>query len=329
MKRTVLVTGGAGYLGSVLVGELLRLGYRVRVLDILMFGKESLSGYLNSPQFELVVGDIRDEGVVRKSMKDVFAVCHLAALVGEPACKLNPKLSKEINLLATECLAKKAKRSGVQRFIFTSTCSNYGITEKDQKVDESYPLRALSIYSQTKIDAESRVIASKNSTLSTTVLRLGTLYGISPRMRFNLLVNQLARDAYYNKKLTIYEPNVWRPNLHVEDAVSAITMLLGVPVDNISAEVFNVVGENKRKLDILDELRKHFPEVKVEIDLERGKDKRDYRVNGGKIRKMLNFKPKRKIKDGVAEIKKALDKGVFKDPYNDIYTLWLDETFFK
>lgn len=325
-NKKILITGGAGYLGSVLVGEALRKGYKVRVLDFLLFGGESLLGFYHHPNFEFIKGDIRNKKIVEESMNGVYAVCHHAALVGDIACKVNPKKTEEINLLATSKLIASAKKAGVKRFIFTSTCSNYGVTNSEEEADENYPLNPLSLYAETKVKAEKIIRKSLDKNFSPIILRLATLFGISPKMRFNLLINECVREAYSNNKLNIYKPQAWRPYLHVKDAARAVLTVLEANKALVAGETFNVVGENKRKSEILTLISQYFPKVNVEIKEGQGTDLRDYKVSGGKIKKRIKFSPEITINESIREMKKSLDEGYFSNPYDDKYTMWIKES---
>jgi nucleoside-diphosphate-sugar epimerase len=263
----VLVTGGAGYIGSVLTSHLLQVGHRVRVLDALMFGGESLLGVYDHSDFEFVRADVREAEEVAPALEGVDAVIHLAAIVGEPACRMYAELARTTNLDATISLVDQAKREGVSRFVFTSTCSNYGISDISILAGEEMPLNPISLYSETKVEAEKYVVGAADDTFCASVLRLATAYGLSPRMRFDLLVNELVRDAVSRKWVVLYGPESWRPFVHVKDVARAFETVLEAPGDVISGSTFNVGAdsENYQKVQLAELIKKHVPYADMEI----------------------------------------------------------------
>ena len=316
----ILVTGGAGYVGSVLATELLQVGHFVRVFDALMFGGESLLSIYNHPNFEFIRGDGRNSKETADALDSMDAVIHLAAIVGEPACLQFPELAQTTNLEATIALVDQAKALGIPRFVFTSTCSNYGISDTSVLADEQTPLNPISLYSETKVQAEQYVVTSASDSFSPTVLRLATAYGLSPRMRFDLLINELVRDAVSKKWVVIYGPESWRPFVHVKDIARAIASLLDTPTDTISGSTFNVGAnsENYQKAQLGELIRKHIPYADVEI-MERKRDPRSYRVSFDKIQDTLGFRVSRTVADGIAEIGDALATGVINDGFASSY----------
>lgn len=325
----ILVTGGAGYLGSVLVSKLLEDGYDVIVLDILMFGGESLLSHVANPHFTLVRGDVRNQKVIKEvfSNHEIQAVFHLAALVGDPACKINPQLSKEINYESTVALVKLAKRRRNIHFIFTSTCSNYGIADPEVIADESSVLRPLSLYAETKIASENDLFALHDDSFCVTIVRLATIFGVSPKMRFNLLINEVVREAFYGKIINLYKEHAWRPYTHVQDAADALITILQSKREKIAKQVFNVGTENCQKIDIIKKVEKYIKNLQVKkkggvLDL------RDYRVSFAKIQNVLGFLPKKSISEGIEEMLIALKNGVFTNPYDEKYDKWLDQKLF-
>lgn len=316
----VLVTGGAGYVGSVLATELLQAGHFVRVFDALMFGGESLLGIYNHPNFEFIRGDVRNSKEAADALDSMDAVIHLAAIVGEPACLQFPELAQTTNLEATIALVDQAKALGIPRFVFTSTCSNYGISDTSVLADEQTPLNPISLYSETKVQAEKYVVASASDSFSPTVLRLATAYGLSTRMRFDLLINELVRDAVSKKWVVIYGPDSWRPFVHVKDIARAIGSLLDTPTDTISGSTFNVGAnsENYQKAQLGELIRSQIPYADVEI-MERKRDPRSYRVSFDKIQDTLGFRVSRTVADGIAEIGDALATGVINDGFASSY----------
>ncbi len=306
--KSILVTGGAGYIGSVLVDKLVRNGHHVRVLDSAIYGLSGISKYVENNSIELVVGDTRNENTVEKSVKGVDCVIHLAAIVGEPLCNKIPEAARQINEFATKNLIKTCKRIGVRRFIFASTCSNYG--SSSTLVDENSPLQSLSLYSETKVNSESFLLNSKDSNFEPCVLRFATAFGLSPRMRFDLLLQEFIRDTIVNKKMVIFGPNYWRPLVHVDDISNACVKAASSSADMISGQVYNV-GDNDQnytKIMLAQIVQKFLPDVTIEIQ-ELKKDPRNYRVSFDKIAKNLKFKITKTVQDGASEIIGKIQKG--------------------
>jgi len=309
---TVLVTGGAGYIGSMLVGELLKNGYQVKVYDTMMFGAESLASFKSSPQLEVIKGDILDTAFLERNMIDVDTVVHTAAIVGEAACAAKQDLAIRTNYLGAVNVAKISKAYGIKRFIYFSTCSTYGKSDDENEVDERSPLRPMDFYGETKIYAERDIIRLADEKFSPIVLRLSTVYGLSHRMRFDLVVNIFSKKAHREGKITVFGGNQWRPLIHVSDVVKAVLTILEAPLSKVGGRVFNVGGNTENYLisDLVNLIKEVFPEVRVET-LDAMTDQRSYRVKFGKIESELGFLPEHTVQDGIREIKNALDKGTF------------------
>lgn len=298
---SVLITGGAGYIGSVLTKKLVENRYRVRVLDSAIYGLSGISQFLDNNDIELILGDVRNEETLKKSVKDIDCIIHLAAIVGEPLCNKIPEAARQINEFATKNLVSVSKKEGVRRFVFASTCSNYGSSETP--VDENSQLQSLSLYSETKVKSESFVLASKDHSFEPMVLRFATAFGLSPRMRFDLLLQEFIRDAVVNKKIAVFGPNYWRPLVHVDDISNACMKAISSSTEKISGQVYNVGGndQNYTKLDLAKIIQNFIPDITIEIqDLK--KDPRNYRVSFDKIAHNLQFKITKTVKDGVSEI---------------------------
>ena len=307
-SESVLITGGAGYIGSVLTRKLVNYGFRVKVLDSLIYGSEGVSEILSNNLVELIVEDIRNYEAFEDAVNDVGSVVHLAAIVGEPLCKKIPEAAKQINENATKKLVKISKKQGIRRFIFASTCSNYGSSLG--VVDELTPVNSLSLYSKTKVNAESFVLNSKTPEFSTCVLRFATAFGRSPRMRFDLLVQEFIRDALIDNKIVIFGPNYWRPFVHVDDISNACLLALTSPTKLISGEIYNV-GENNqnfKKIDLAKMIQKCVPSTEIESQ-DYQKDPRNYKVSFDKITSTLNFKITKSVSDGITEILEEIQKG--------------------
>jgi nucleoside-diphosphate-sugar epimerase len=317
----VLVTGGAGYIGSVLVRQLLEQNFQVRVIDSLLHGGESLADLLNDQNFEFIKGDVRNRNDVKKALERVNAVAHLAAIVGDPACAKEPELAEATNLHGSKLLYEEANSAGVDRFIFASTCSNYGrMSDPTKLVDEDSPLAPVSLYAKTKVEVEKHLLSSAGS-CSPTCLRFSTVYGLSPRLRFDLTVNEFAKDAALNRELVIFGEQFWRPYCHVTDLARSVIACLNAPKDKVSRQVFNVgdTRENYQKKMLVDELLKILPDVKVKY-VAKVEDPRDYRVSFAKISEHLGFSVSKRVPEGLSQIVRSIREGLITDPDSSKYS---------
>src|SRR5688572_29734010 len=258
----IVITGGAGYIGSTAVGAFLAAGHEVTVFDSLLYGGDALRAFSVFPTFTLVKGDIRDLVHLSRVLPTHDAVVHLAAVVGEPACSLNEDAAKSINLDGTANVLRVFEEAGLSRLIFLSTCSNYGVSDPGVLVDEEAPLRPLSLYARCKVESEQRVLNHRGRGCAT-VLRFGTICGVSPRMRFDLLVNDMARAAALGQSISVYSPDAWRPYLHVRDAAGALAAVLAAAPMQVDRKVYNVVGDNCTKRTLLELVTKYFPATEV------------------------------------------------------------------
>lgn len=321
MTRT-LVTGGAGYVGSILVDELLTRGRSVRVLDTLLHGAvPSLLVSWDKPQFEFLKGDVRDEDIVQHALRDVDEVVHLAAVVGDPACAREPELAEDVNVGATKALLDAAEAGGVSRLLFASTCSNYGkMSDPDVLATEEWDLSPVSLYAETKVRAERATLERSGPKLATTCLRFATVYGTSPRMRFDLTVNEFTRDVVLTGDLVVYGEQFWRPYIHARDAARAVRTALDAPIEKIGGKVFNAgnTNENYRKLDIVELLQKRVPTADVQF-VKKDEDPRDYRVSFEKIERELGYRTENTVPGGIDEVTALLRSGLLDDPFGSIY----------
>lgn len=299
--KSILVTGGAGYIGSVLTSTLVKKDYSVRVIDSLIYGNDGISKLLDENVIQLIKGDIRNENLLENSLEGIDCILHLAAIVGEPLCNRIPEAARQINEFATTKLIKACKKKGVRRLIFSSTCSNYG--SSDEIVNETTPLHYLSLYSETKVKSESLILSSKKDNFEPCVLRFATAFGHSPRMRFDLLLHELIRDAIVDKKIVIFGPNYWRPLVHIQDIANACIKAIEGSTDQVSGEVYNVGGnnENYKKIQLAQLVKEKIPTTSIEIQ-ELKKDPRNYRVSFDKIKDKLQFKVEKTVSDGIQEI---------------------------
>jgi nucleoside-diphosphate-sugar epimerase len=274
----IVVTGAAGYIGAPAVGRLLAAGHEVRGLDCLRFGGTALlSSYLTG-RFTLTCGDIRDRSAVEQALAGADAVVHLAGIVGDPNCAAEPALAQEVNLDATATVHDLAMQAGVARFVFASTCSVYG--QCHVAADESSPLHPLSLYARSKADAEVRLLSAGTGSTATTVLRFATVYGLAPRMRFDLVVNAFVAQALTVGRIRVFTPGAWRPLVHVADVADAITAVVQAPAGKVSGEVFNVGSADNWQLADVAGLAASACGPGVAIDIvPAGDDPRDYRIS--------------------------------------------------
>ncbi len=319
----IMITGGQGYIGSILVRRLLNEGHEVVSLDSLMFGNYNHELLLEYDNFRFHYGSILNITDVNKAMEGAEAVVHLAAIVGDPACGVKKDLAIETNYLATVNLATVAKMKKINRFVFLSSCSVYGASD-EHILDEQSALNPVSLYAQTKIQAEEELIKLSDDDFKPTSLRLATLYGLSPRMRFDLVINYLTQRAIYQKNIFIFGGDQWRPFLHVADVSKAIMCVLKAPKDKVGGQIFNVGcdEENYQLKDIGALVSEIVPDT-IAKNNDKITDPRSYRVTFKKIKEMIDFTPDHKVPPGIKEIKKAIDKGIYFDPdhirfYNNI-----------
>ncbi len=313
----VLVTGGAGYLGSVLVPRLLRGGHEVRALDSLMYDGSSLLSVWSDPAFEFVRGDVRDLDLMRSSLSGVDAVVHLAAIVGDPACARDPDLARAVNLEASIAVLDAAAEAGAHRFVFASTCSNYGrMSDPTKYVDETAELKPVSLYAETKVGVERRMLESPGEfgDLAVTALRFATLYGSSPRMRFDLTVNEFTMELLTKKELIVFGEQFWRPYVHTTDAARAVEAVLEAPQEKVAGKVFNIgsTEQNFQKQQLVEMILPLAAGASVEY-VHRDEDPRDYRVSFAKVERELGFHTTRTVDDGIREVAALVSGGVIQD----------------
>ncbi len=314
----VLITGGAGYIGSVLVRQLLAKGYNVRAIDNLNFGGDALIDVMQHPNFEFYKGDVRNADDVKKALVGIDAVAHLAAIVGDPACKKYADDANSTNWDGSVALFDAAEAAGVKRFVFASTCSNYGkMADENSFVTETSELNPVSLYAELKVKFEKYLMEDKkDSPMCSTALRFSTVYGFSPRIRFDLTVNEFTRNATVNGVQEIWGAQFWRPYCHVDDLAGAVILVLESEESKVKANVFNVgsTEENYNKGMIIEEVCKVVPNVTVNY-VEMNEDPRDYRVNFDKIKNELGFTITKTVPDGVKEIYKLLSTGIVTDSF--------------
>lgn len=310
-EKTVLVVGGAGYIGSALLPKLLHQGYRVRVLDLFLYGFGPIAKGLDNPAVEIIRADFRQIDALVRAMQGVDHLVHLGGIVGDPACAIDEELTIDVNVAATRLVGEVAKGDGIKHFLFASTCSVYG--ESDSVLSENSALNPLSFYARSKLASERVLLGMADDTFTPTILRFGTIYGLSGRTRFDLVVNLLAAKAAFEGRISVFGGDQWRPFLHVDDAALAVTQLLNLPPGR-GADVFNVGSnqENYTIAQVAEIVRSVVPEAELAVEAG-NRDQRNYRVNFSKIQIMIEFEPRWTVEIGVRQIVNAIRAGEITD----------------
>jgi nucleoside-diphosphate-sugar epimerase len=270
---------------------------------------------------EVIRGDVRDPDARGKALVGADEVVHLAAIVGDPACAVDPELSHEVNVEGSRQLVRAAREAGVERMVFASTCSNYGrMADPTVPITEEGELAPVSLYAEQKVAIERALLEEDFAPLLPTCLRFATVYGVAPRMRFDLTVNEFTRDLWSGRHLEVFGEQFWRPYVHVRDAGRAVRHVLDMPVEKVGRQVYNVgrSGENYRKLDIVAEIRKLVDTGDYSF-VKRDEDPRDYKVSFDKIANELGYATTMTVPDGIAEIVASLEAGAFPEPFGRAY----------
>lgn len=310
--RRVVVLGGAGYVGTVLMPHLLGHGFAVTCADLLLYENGPLVLPLwDCRGFRFLRADLRDSSTYDAILDGATDVVILAALVGDPITKKYPGPSKEINVEAVRNFLSAAQGRGLKRVVFVSTCSNYGLQKDHALATEASPLNPLSVYAHNKVEIE-QFLTSGAVDLPFTILRFATAFGLSPRMRFDLTVSEFTREMYLGRELLVFDPDTWRPYCHVKDLARAIGAVLEAADKSVNGQVFNTGGDrnNHTKRSIVEIISKKLPGAKV-VYKEHGTDPRNYRVDFAKIRQTLDFEPEYTVDEGVQELLRALESGIF------------------
>ena len=326
-ERHVLITGGAGYIGSVLAGELLGDSYRVTVIDDLLFGGESLLAYLHNPSFHFVKSNVWEPRAVRNAVREDWpvpqAIVHLAAIAGFPACQaVGRQVAWRYNVEATQHVFEQAEQMGVGRFIYASTYSNYGLAPDGKPVTEDTPLNPQSLYAETKIASERYLLNHSETSCAPLIFRIATIYGLSPRTRFDMIVNQFVLEAYTRRELLIYQRGYSRSFVHIQDAIRGLLLGLQAPEGKIRGQVFNLGSAegNYTKDQIVALILKRLPETVVRYkDMTFGGDMRDISVSFAKIQENLGFQTQLTPDDGIREVLRALRLGIIQNPQDPRY----------
>ena len=311
-NKKVLVIGGGGYIGSSVVEQLLEKQYRVRVLDIFLFGEEPIAHLYNNKNLEILRGDFRKIDDLVMAVADCNAVVHLGGIVGDPACSVDEKLTKDVNLTASKIIGQIAKAAGVSKFVFASSCSVYGA--QDSMLDENSITKPLSLYARTKIASERVLYDLRGENFAPIFLRFGTVYGFSGRTRFDLVANLLTANAYTKKTMTIFGKDQTRPFVHVNDAAYSIVCALETRFKNQDYIVFNI-GSNAQNctlLELAEMIQKQIPDASI-ITEEGGDDARNYNVSFDRAHDILGFKTKWTLEDGIKQVIQKFESGDIED----------------
>ncbi len=319
MKRfkNVLVTGGAGYVGAVLVPKLLKKGYHVKVLDLYIYGENVLDSVKDNPNLEQVKGDIRDKALLEKVIPGTDAVIHLACISNDPSFELNPQLGKSINYDALFGLLEVSKKCHVKRFIFASTSSVYGVKEVEN-VTEDLELEPLTDYSKYKAMGEKVVLKEQSPDFTTVIIRPATVCGYSPRLRLDLTVNILTNQAVNTGRITVFGGQQKRPNIHIEDVTDLYVKLLEFPDEKVAGKIFNAGYENHKVKEIAEMVREEVGKKSVEITTTSTTDNRSYHISSEKIARELGFKPGHTVEDAIRDLVEAFEAGKIPNSMDDI-----------
>lgn len=315
--KTILITGGAGYVGAVLVPALLKKGYQVKILDVFLYGDGVFDEVVNRKNLTLVKGDIRDSTIVRNSLKGVESVIHLACISNDPSFELDPLLGKSINYDATIQLINFAKKMGIKRFIYASSSSVYGV-KKEREVTENLVCEPLTDYSKYKVLCENYLLSQQSKGFTVVIMRPATVCGYSPRMRLDLTVNILTIQALVNKKIIVYGGLQYRPNIHIKDMADVYELLLDQSNEKIAGKIYNIGYENYTISELAGMVKETLGDHSITIETRETADLRSYRISSTKIARELGFSPRKSIEDAIGDIRHAYLEGKLPDPMNTI-----------
>ena len=315
-ERRILLVGGAGYIGCELTAQLLDARYQVRTVDLLIYDNGgAVTGFLRNPRYEFRRLDLVDADTLSSALEDVTDVVLLAGLVGDPITKAYPEASEAINVEGMRRLLDRLDGHRLNKVIFVSTCSNYGLIPDGSLADEEFELRPLSPYATAKVAIEDHLLEIKDKVdYRTVILRFATAFGLSPRMRFDLTVSEFTREMFLRRELLVFDAETWRPYCHVRDFGRLVRQVLQAPLELVDGEVFNAGDDvnNYTKQMIVDQLRLRLPDAPVMFQ-EHGSDPRNYRVSFAKVRERLLFESEMTVPDGIDELLTALEAGLFRD----------------
>jgi nucleoside-diphosphate-sugar epimerase len=314
--KNVLVTGGAGYVGAVLVPKLLAKGYKVKVIDLYIFGQDVLAEVKDNPNLTQIKGDIRDKALLEKEIPQTDAIIHLACISNDPSFELNPALAKSINYDAFIPLVKIAKKNKVKRFIYASSSSVYGI-KNEEKVTEELSLEPLTDYSKYKMLCEEVLLKEKVPGFTILVLRPSTVCGYSPRLRLDLTVNILTNHAMNKGKITVFGGQQKRPNIHIEDMTDLYVKTLEYPDELIDGKIFNAGYENFTVMELAEKVKKVIGKD-IPIEVTATDDNRSYQVCSEKIKKEIGFSAKHSVEEAIEDLENAFKEGKIPNPMEGI-----------
>ena len=318
----ILIVGGAGYIGTILTSFLLKKRYKVTILDKLLYDKKVLKkNFGKNKNLKFIHGDVCDLNVQINAIKDIDIVVFLAEIVGDPACNARPEDALKTNFLSLSSLATLCSLLGINKFIYTSSCSVYGINKNNDLLTEKSSLNPVSHYARIKIMSEKALLSNKTDVFQPTILRLGTVFGPSYRNRFDLVVNTFAKNAYFNKKITVHGGNQWRPNIHVEDIANGIIAVINSPQSKVGNKIFNLSNDNlnHKIINIAQYAKKSFPLSRLVVQ-KSTTDPRNYRVSSKKFENATKFKPNKSIIKSYKKFKKIFIKRKIKNPNSKIYS---------
>lgn len=315
MMRRVLVTGGAGYVGSALVPKLLERGYGVTVLDLYLYGSDALKDVAGSPGLREVRGDMRDRQTVRDALAGASDVIHLACISNDPSFELDPSLGRSINFDCFPMLVDEAKAAGVSRFVYASSSSVYGVRD-EQNVTEELELRPLTDYSKYKALCEEILLDKREQGFNALIIRPATVCGYSPRLRLDLTVNILTNHAVNNRKIRVFGGDQMRPNIHIDDMADLYVRSLEWDAAAIDGRVYNAGYHNRRVIEIAESVRTVVG-TDVSIAVEPTDDHRSYHISSELIKRELGYEALRSVEDAVTDLVSAFSAGKVQNPMTD------------
>ena len=322
---SVLIVGGAGFIGTVLASKLLEKNYHVTILDKLIYDNKIIkNNFKNKKNFNFIFGDVCDLNIQIKAIKEIDTVVYLSEIVGDPACSAKPEDALKTNYLSVLSFANLCSHLAIDKFIYTSSCSVYGLDKNNKLLNEKSNLNPISHYARIKIMSEKALLNSANNNFKPTILRLGTVFGPSKRMRFDLVVNTMSKFAYFNNKIDIHGGNQWRPNIHVEDVADGIISIIKANKRNVGNQIFNLSNDNLNLqiIEIAKKVKSVFKNAKLNV-IKSTVDPRNYKVTSKKIKNKTGFVAKKSIENALKEMKNIFKSKQIKNPNNKIYNNFL------
>jgi len=314
--KNLLLVGGAGYVGTIITSHFLKCGYKVIVLDNFIYSNQSaIESFIGDPNYKFVKGDFSKLKDLEKISEVVTDVVLLGGLVGDPITKTYPNESEIINSVGIKACIDFFDDKPIEKLIFVSTCSNYGLIKENELADEQFELNPLSLYAKAKVSGELHLLSKKGKTsYAGVVLRFATAFGLSPRMRFDLSVSEFVKEVYFGNELLVFDENTWRPYCHVRDFARLIEIVLNAKNDEVNFEIFNAGGDinNFTKKMIVDSIIENIPTAKIKYGVN-GSDPRNYKVSFNKVKSILNFIPTWTVEDGIKELINAFEIGLYSD----------------